>query len=253
MAPITSRNYSLLNSPLSDNFIISSQILRYPKDRMKLLVIEDEPKLNKALVQGLQQRGYAVDFAFDGEEGERLARLNGYDIILLDIMLPKRDGLTVCKELRASHITTPVIFLTAKDQTDEKIKGLDSGADDYLVKPFSFDELTARIRSLLRRPPLVHSDMLELDGLVLDTRAQKVIVNQKELDLTLREYGLLEYFLRNKDKVITREAILDHVWDQFFDAFSNVVDVHVKNLRKKLPSHYAKRIKTIWGKGYRLT
>ncbi len=220
---------------------------------MKLLVVEDEAKLNRALVQGLQQRGYAVDFAFDGEEGERLARLNGYDLILLDIMLPKQDGLMVCKHLRAKGLLTPIIFLTAKDQTQEKVEGLDMGADDYLVKPFSFDELHARIRSLLRRPPIAHTDTLLLDTLELDTKAQKLTVDKKEIELTLREYGLLEYFLRNRDKVITRQDILDHVWDQFFDSFSNVVDVHLKNLRKKLPSRYANRIKTIWGKGYRLS
>lgn len=219
---------------------------------MKLLVVEDEPKLNKALVQGLQQRGFAVDFALDGEEGERLARLNGYDAILLDIMLPKKDGLTVCTNLRGLRIATPIIFLTAKDQTAEKIEGLDVGADDYLVKPFSFDELHARIRSVLRRPALTQTDVLVFEGLRLDTRAQKVQVNQTDIELTLREYGLLEYFLRNVGKVISRQDILDHVWDQFFDSFSNVVDVHIKNLRKKLPSAYAKRLKTIWGKGYRL-
>lgn len=219
---------------------------------MKLLVVEDEPKLNKALVQGLQQRGFAVDFALDGEEGERLARLNGYDAILLDIMLPKKDGLTVCKNLRDLRIATPIIFLTAKDQITEKVEGLDVGADDYLVKPFSFDELHARIRSILRRPALTQTDILEFEALRLDTRAQKVQVNQIDIELTLREYGLLEYFLRNVGKVISRQDILDHVWDQFFDSFSNVVDVHIKNLRKKLPSTYAKRLKTIWGKGYRL-
>ncbi len=219
---------------------------------MKLLVVEDEPKLNKALVQGLQQRGFAVDFALDGEEGERLARLNGYDVILLDIMLPKKDGLTVCRNLRTLRIPTPIIFLTAKDQTAEKIEGLDVGADDYLVKPFSFDELHARIRSVLRRPALTQTDVLTFEGLHLDTRAQKVQVNQTDIELTLREYGLLEYFLRNVGKVVSRQDILDHVWDQFFDSFSNVVDVHIKNLRKKLPSAYAKRLKTIWGKGYRL-
>jgi DNA-binding response OmpR family regulator len=219
---------------------------------MKLLVVEDEPKLNKALVQGLQLRGFAVDFALDGEEGERLARLNGYDVILLDIMLPKKDGLTVCRNLRTLRIPTPIIFLTAKDQTAEKIEGLDVGADDYLVKPFSFDELHARIRSVLRRPALTQTDVLTFEGLHLDTRAQKVQVNQTDIELTLREYGLLEYFLRNVGKVVSRQDILDHVWDQFFDSFSNVVDVHIKNLRKKLPSAYAKRLKTIWGKGYRL-
>ncbi|MBP9762977.1 response regulator transcription factor [Patescibacteria group bacterium] len=219
---------------------------------MKVLVVEDELKLNRAIVQGLETRGFAVDFALDGEEGERLARLNGYDVILLDVMLPKQDGFTVCKNLRAHNIKTPILLLTAKDQVEDKVTGLDGGADDYLVKPFSFEELTARIRSLLRRPVLTQNTILTLDELALDTQAQKVTINSREIELTLREYGLLEYLLRNVGKVVTRQNLLDHVWDQFFDSFSNVVDVHLKNLRKKLPERYAKRIKTIWGKGYRI-
>ncbi len=219
---------------------------------MKLLVVEDEPKLNKGLVTGLQQRGYAVDFAFDGEAGENMARLNGYDVILLDVMLPKRDGFEVCRRLRKDGIQTPVLFLTAKDSTEDTVNGLDLGGDDYLVKPFSFDELAARLRTLLRRPPVTVSPILTLDELELNPRAQQVTVGGKEIALTLREYGVLEYLLRNKGAVVTRQDLLDHVWDQFFDSFSNVVDVHLKNLRKKLPPSYARRLKTIWGKGYRL-
>ncbi len=219
---------------------------------MKILIVEDEPKLNKGLVEGLQNRGYAVDSAFDGEEGELLARMNGYDLILLDMMMPKRDGREVCRNLRAANIQTPILFLTARDSVEEKVEGLDLGADDYLVKPFSFEELFARMRTLLRRTPQMQSDVLELDGLRLDTRASQVTVNGKKIELTLREYGLLEYFLRNKGAVVSREDILSHVWDRFFDSFSNVVDVHLKNLRKKLPKEYAKRIQTVWGKGYRL-
>lgn len=219
---------------------------------MRILIVEDEPKLNKGLVEGLQKRGYAVDFAFDGEEGEKLALWNSYDMVILDIMLPKRDGREVCRSLRNKGKTMPILFLTAKDATEDKILGLNDGADDYLVKPFSFDELHARIRALLRRPPLAAADVLELDGLRVDTKAQTVSVDGHILDFTLREYGLLEYLLRHKGEVKTREDILEHVWDRFFDSFSNVVDVHLKNLRKKLPKSYAKRIQTIWGKGYRL-
>lgn len=219
---------------------------------MKILVVEDEPKLNKGLVQGLQQRGYAVDFALDGEQGEALAKVNGYDLVILDIMMPKRDGLTVCKHLREAGKTMPILFLTAKDAVEQRVEGLDIGADDYLVKPFSFDELAARVRTLLRRPVQSVQDTLELDELKLDTRAQRLTIKNKEINLTLREYGLLEYLLRNKGKVVTHQDILDHVWDRFFDSFSNVVTVHLKNLRKKLPDAYAKRLKTIWGKGYRL-
>lgn len=219
---------------------------------MKLLVVEDEPKLNEGLVHGLQQRGYAVDSALDGEEGERLARLNGYDLIVLDIMLPKRDGLAVCRNLRAQGLDVPVLFLTARDATRDKIEGLDIGGDDYLVKPFSFDELAARIRTLLRRPKKILGDVLRLDGLELDTRGQHVTADGKEVPLTLREYGLLEYLLRHQGEVVTQQDILDHVWDRFFDSLSNVVNVHIKNLRKKLPKKYAKRLQTVWGKGYRL-
>jgi len=219
---------------------------------MKILVVEDEPKLNKGLVTGLQSRGYAVDFAHDGEEGEKMARLNKYDLIVLDVMMPKRDGLEVCRSLRAHDVQTPVLFLTARDTVEDKITGLDFGADDYLVKPFSFEELAARVRVLLRRSPQAAGDVLALNDLRLDTRSQIVSIGGKTVDLTLREYGLLEYLLRNKGRAVTREDILSHVWDRFFDSFSNVVDVHLKNLRKKLPPAYAKHIETVWGKGYRL-
>jgi DNA-binding response OmpR family regulator len=219
---------------------------------MKILVVEDEPKLNKGLVQGLQNRGYAVDFSFDGEEGEQMARMNEYDVLILDIMLPKRDGLQVCEHLRTLGNRTPILFLTARDSVEDKIMGLDLGADDYLVKPFSFEELVARIRTLLRRLPFSRSDILTLSVLCLDTRSQKLTIDGKSIRLTLHEYGLLEYLLRHPGEVITREDLLTHVWDRFFDSFSNVVDVHLKNLRKKLPKTYAKRIETVWGKGYRL-
>lgn len=219
---------------------------------MKILVVEDEPKLNKGLVEGLQNRGYAVDSAFDGEEGEKLARWNTYDLLILDIMMPKRDGITVAKNLRSSGKTVPILMLTAKDATDDKITGLNSGADDYLVKPFAFEELAARIRTLLRRPPLTSNDILRLDALELDTKSQTVSIDHEPVSLTMREYGLLEYFLRKKDTVITRDELLEHVWDRNYDSFSNVVDVHLKNLRKKLPQVYAKRIQTVWGKGYKL-
>lgn len=219
---------------------------------MKILVVEDEPKLNDAIATGLTNRSYTVDCAYDGEEGERLARVNPYDCIILDIMMPKRDGLQMCYNLRQSGIQTPVLFLTARDAVEDRVEGLDIGADDYLVKPFSLEELSARIRTLMRRPPLATKDILTLADLQLDTKTQKVSITGKSIELTVREYCLLEYLLRHQHEVVTREDIVTHVWDRFFDSLSNVVDVHVKNLRKKLPSHYAKRIKTVWGKGYRL-
>jgi len=219
---------------------------------MKILIVEDEPKLNQGLVKGLQSKGYAVDSAFDGEEGEKMARLNNYDLVVLDIMMPKQNGLTVCRNLRATNINVPILMLTARDAIEDKIQGLNEGADDYLVKPFALEELLARIRALLRRPPTVSHDIFTLDELKLDTKSQKTTINGKEVFLTLREYGMLEYMLRHKDTVITREDLLEHVWDRNYDSFSNVVDVHLKNLRKKLPKNYAKRIQTVWGKGYRL-
>jgi len=219
---------------------------------MRLLVVEDEPKLNAGLVRGLQRLGYAVDSASDGVQGESLARVNGYDAIVLDVMMPLRDGFAVCRNLRDAGIHTPVIFLTAKDAVHERVEGLDLGADDYLTKPFSFDELAARIRTVLRRPKASVNDVLAMGDLRLDTRSQILSVRDKRIPVTLREYGLMEYFLRNRGAVVTQQDILDHVWDRFHDSFSNVVNVHVKNLRKKLPTAYAKRIETVWGKGYRL-
>ncbi len=219
---------------------------------MKILVIEDEQKLNSAIVLGLQQRGFTVDSALDGVEGERLGRENSYDAILLDVMMPEVDGFEVCRRLRVSGVHTPILFLTARGDVHDKVEGLNIGADDYLVKPFSFDEVVARLRAVTRRSPEVKSDILELDTLKLDPRSQIVTVNNVVIDLTLREYGLLEYFLRNIGTAVTREDILSNVWDRFHDSLSNVVDVHLKNLRKKLPKAYAKRIQTVWGKGYRL-
>ncbi len=219
---------------------------------MKLLVIEDEQDLADALAQGLRNRGCVVDIALKGKDGISLARINTYDAILLDLMLPDISGLDVCKKLREASIATPILFLTAQDATSDRITGLDAGADDYLGKPFSLDEVFARIRALVRRGNLLHEDILRLEDLHLNTRTQEVAVAGKVISLTLREYGLLEYFLRHQGSVVTREDILEHVWDRFFDSLSNVVDVHVKNLRKKLPPSYGKRIKTVWGKGYRL-
>lgn len=227
---------------------------------MKILIVEDEEKLNKALKIAFERKGFAVDSAYDGEEGERLAKWNEYDVVILDIMMPKRDGIEVCKNLREAGKKMPILMLTAKDTTEDKVMGLEIGADDYLGKPFAFDELLARTRSLLRRPPLSAQDVYEWDGLTLDTRSQKVSIETKtatknsvkDIHLTLREYSLLEYFLRNRGKVLTRDDLLEHVWDRNHDTLSNVVDVHMKNLRKKLPKKYALLIETIRGKGFRL-
>ena len=217
-----------------------------------ILVIDDEKDLIKLIDLHLSKEEYLVISAKNGIEGLDIALKHKPDLILLDIMMPKRDGLEICRNLRAKGVQTPILFLTARDTVEDKIAGLDLGADDYLVKPFSFEELAARIRTLLRRAPLATGDVLTLNELRLDTRSQTVTIKDKPIDLTLREYGLLEYLLRNKGAVVTRDDILTHVWDRFFDSFSNVVDVHLKNLRKKLPTAYAKHIETVWGKGYRL-
>lgn len=220
---------------------------------MRILVVEDEPKLNKGIVKGLKNHGYAVDFAYEGQAGETLARENPYDVIVLDVMMPRQDGLTMCRNLRQDGVTTPILFLTARDTVDDKVIGLNEGGDDYLVKPFSFAELTARIRSLLRRPAGMIADAIQLDSLTLDTQVQRLTVEEEEIMLTRREYALLEFLLRNKDRVVSQEDILDHVWDNFYESRSNVVNVHMRNLRKKLPPAYAKRIQTIHGKGYRIS
>ncbi len=219
---------------------------------MRILFVEDEPKLRRNVAEGLTARGYTVDTAENGKIGEQLARENTYAVILMDIMMPEQDGITTCRALRSKGISTPMLMLTARDATSDKIAGLDGGADDYLTKPFSFDELTARIRALMRRQPELKNDILTYHDLTLNTRTQAVTVKNKTLDLTLREYGILEYLLRNQGTVITREDILSNVWDRFYDSLSNVVDVHVKNLRKKLPPTYGKRLRTVWGKGYQL-
>ena len=220
---------------------------------MRLLVVEDEQRLRDGIALGLRERGFAVDAIGDGEEGETLARMNEYDVILLDILMPKRDGLTVCRNLREANITTPIIFLTAKDALEDRLTGLYGGADDYIVKPFSFEELVARIHTVLRRPRAVTADIQVLEGLRLDSRAHTIEVDGEELKVTLREFAILEYLLRNRGIVLSRDDLQEHVWDRSFESWSNVVDVHLKNLRKKLPEHYAEKIESIRGKGYRLS
>ena len=222
---------------------------------MRILIIEDNQKLANSLKRGLEHEGFAVDCVFDGEAGQRRLEMNqyDYDTVILDIMLPKIDGITLCRSLREKQIFVPVIMLTAKDTTEDKIKGLNCGADDYLVKPFSFEELLARIRALLRRPKNSLPIELEIKDLVLNVATRKVSRRGKEIALTLKEFALLEFLMRNSDKVVTREQILDHTWDFAFDSFSNVVDVHIKNLRRKIDSGYhEKLLETIRGMGYRL-
>ena len=202
----------------------------------------------------MEQEGYAADYLLDGEAGQSRVEASpkDYDAVILDLMLPKRDGLAVCKNWREQNILLPVIMLTAKDATEDKITGLDSGADDYLIKPFSFDELTARIRALLRRPPVVMPVELSRHNISLNSATRKVLYFNKEIPLTLKEYSLLEYFMRHPGQVLNREQILNSLWDFAFDSFSNIVDAHVKNLRKKFSKNNGNKLfETIHGVGYR--
>jgi len=218
---------------------------------MRILVIEDEQKVANFIKRGLKEEGYSVDVACDGEEGYLLAKDNEYDVIILDVMLPKMDGITLCKKLRAEKIFTPIIMLTAKDSVKDKVVGLDSGANDYLTKPFSFEELLARIRVLLRKEQTATPTKLQVDDLVLDLLTHKVSRAGKEISLTNKEYALLEYLMRNAGSIVTRTMISEHVWDINFDTFTNVIDVYVNYLRNKIDKGYKKKlIHTIRGRGY---
>jgi DNA-binding response OmpR family regulator len=220
---------------------------------MRILIIEDQEKLANSIKKGLENIGYAVDMAHDGATGLRKIQASpeNFDLIILDIMLPELDGISLCKKIRSEHIMTPVLMLTAKDTLDDKIDGLDVGADDYLVKPFEFDELTARMRALLRRPKVALETNLTGAGISLNTASHNVDKKGKEIKLTVKEFAILEYFLRNKNKVLNRYQIISHVWDFEYDTFSNIVDVHIKNLRKKLQGKNEDIFETIHGVGYR--
>ncbi|MBI5683137.1 MAG: response regulator transcription factor [Deltaproteobacteria bacterium] len=217
---------------------------------MRILVIEDEKKVANFIRAGLGEEGYAVDVAYDGIEGEYLATVNDYDAIVLDLLLPKKGGMEVLKTIRGNKNTAPVLLLTAIDIVENKVKGLDIGADDYLVKPFSYDEFLARIRALLRRKGMGLSS-LEFSDLRLDRATRKAYRDKKEIELTAKEYGLLEYMLRNPNRVITRTMIIEHVWEYDFDSQTNVVDVYVNHLRSKIDKGFTKKlIHTIRGMGY---
>ncbi len=218
---------------------------------MRILVIEDEKKIANFIRRGLKEEGYAVDISSDGEDGHFLAATNDYDLIILDLMLPKMDGLTLCKRLRQDKIATPVIMLTAKDSVGDKVAGLDSGADDYLTKPFAFEELLARIRAAFRKKDIQPSTTLNVDDLILDLLTHKVTRQGREVVLTTKEFALLEYFMRNAGTVVTRTMISEHVWDINFDTTTNVIDVYVNYVRNKIDSGYKKKlIHTIRGRGY---
>jgi len=218
---------------------------------MKILVIEDERKVASFIMRGLEEVGYTVAIAKDGEEGIYLAESENYDLIILDLILPRKTGIEVLKELRQMRVDTPILILSAKDSVDDRVLGLDSGADDYLTKPFAFSELLARVRALLRRGESVVPVKLQVGDLVMNTVTREVTRAGKEIRLTNREYTLLEYFMRNTGKVLTRTQLSEQVWDYTFDTFSNVIDVYVNYLRNKIDREFEpKLIHTVRGVGY---
>lgn len=220
---------------------------------MRLLVIEDEQDVRGFIKQGLSEAGYTVDGAEDGLEGLQYASAISYDAIVLDIMLPKLDGLTLLYELRDRGIKTPVLLLTARDAVADRVDGLDSGADDYLVKPFDFSELLARIRALLRRPPLAADPVLRVDNLELDTVHHEVQRANNSIQLTPREFSLLEFLMLHAGQVLTRTQMIEHVWDVHFAGDTNVVDVYIGYLRKKIDHGFDRPlIETVRGFGYRM-
>jgi DNA-binding response OmpR family regulator len=220
---------------------------------MRLLLVEDNRRLSQSLRLSLVDNGYAVDAAFDGEEGLEMAEMTAYDAIILDIMLPKKDGLEVCRDLRRQRIRTPVLMLTARDTVEDRVLGLDQGADDYLVKPFAIEELCARLRALMRRESEDRGGLLVVGDLVLDPATHRVTRQGQEIDLTAKEYSLLEYFMRHPNRLITREMAESHVWNYDFVSTSNVVDVYVRRLRRKIDDPFpAKLFETVRGAGYRL-
>jgi len=201
---------------------------------MKILLVEDDRKVAGFIEQGLREEGYVVDVARDGDEATTMAHVNDYDAILLDVVLPKKNGFQIAAELRREGRTAPILMLTSRDATEDVVRGLDAGADDYLAKPFQFDELVARIRALLRRGGAERLEELRYGPIALDRLRHVVLVNDQRLDLTPKEFQLLEYFLLRPEEVVRRTTLLEKVWDMHFDPDSNVVDVHVGNLRRKL-------------------
>ena len=220
---------------------------------MRVLVVEDEVKMARAIRRGMEQEGYAVDTALDGDEGLHLVTENDYDAIVLDVMLPGVDGLEVCRRLRERGRWAPVLMLTARDTVPDRIEGLDAGADDYLVKPFAFGELLARLRALIRRGAVERPAVLQVGDLALDPAGHSVTRAGRQVELSAREFALLEFLMRHPGEVVSRTAILEHVWDYNYDGFSNVVDVYVGYLRRKLEQPFGRTlIRTVRGVGYAL-
>lgn len=220
---------------------------------MRILIIEDEKDISAFLKSGLEAEHFSIDLAYDGDEGFFLATTNEYDLIILDNMLPKRSGLEVCQDIRREGKTCPILILSVISDIPSKVKLLDAGADDYLTKPFSFEELLARLRSLMRRPKKIESDVLTIADLVLDMKKCLAVRADTEIYLTKKEFMLLEYLMRNEGTVLSRAMIMEHVWDMNADPFSNTIEAHILSLRKKIDHPFAKQlIKTVPGRGYKI-
>ncbi len=218
---------------------------------MRILLVEDEKRMADFVTKGLKEECYVIDIAHNGEDALFLVDINPYDLIILDLMLPDTNGLAICKHIRNKKMDTPILIITAKDSVRDKVKGLDFGADDYLTKPFSFDEFLARVRALLRRKRADKMSILRVADLELNQLTHKVKRDGKEIDLTSKEYALLEYFIMNANEVITRTMISEHVWNEEFDSLSNIIDVFVNHLRNKIDKDFDKPlIHTIHGTGY---
>lgn len=218
---------------------------------MRILVVEDEKKLASFIKRGLKEKGYAVDVASNGNDGLFQASEIPYDLVILDVMLPGKDGIFICRQLRKKNINTPILMLTARDDVEDKVSGLDAGADDYLTKPFEFVEFLARVRALIRRKSQATSNKIKIADLELDQLTHKVIREGKEIELTSTEYSLLEYLMLNANSVVTRTMISEHVWNDDFDSFSNVINVYINYLRKKIDTGFDKKlIHSLRGTGY---
>lgn len=222
---------------------------------MRVLVVEDEHRIASAIKKGLEQEAFAVDVAFDGESGYDLASSEDYDVIVLDLMLPKMDGLEICRQLRKDKIHTPILILTAKGDVEDKVNGLNCGADDYLTKPFAFTELLARISALTRRPQKSLDTVLKVDDLIIDTVSYQVKRSGTEIKLSKKEFSLLSYMMRHKGKILTKDQIINHVWDYNADVLPNTVEVYIGYLRNKIDKPFKKKstlIHTVRGFGYKV-
>jgi two-component system copper resistance phosphate regulon response regulator CusR len=232
----------------------SDRDLTQENPSLRILLVEDEPAAAQMLAQGLREHGYAVDLAADGEEGLEKIYINRYDLVILDVVLPRKDGFAVCRELRSAGSSIPVFMLTARDGVEDRIAGLNLGADDYLTKPYEYREVLARVHALLRRGPTTYYDVIEVGDLRIELKSRTVARAGRTIELTAKEYAILECLARRPGQVLTREDLSEHAWDENYDAFSNVIEVYILRLRKKIDAgHEVKLLRTRRGEGYVLT